>query len=178
MFKDIILTDKLSRKFWKHVDIRGENDCWEWTGAKYANGYGVISGFVASRIAMVIATGKQIPHGQLVCHYCDNPSCVNPSHLFIGSYTDNTCDMYNKNRHPRKGVSINPIDKSFRLNLETVAHLSIIATHLGISKSETVRYLIGQEYDRITHPRQLTDVDEHPVYQSEPTVELEVERRR
>lgn len=78
-----------------------ENGCHLWTGTKNAKGYGHfgIGAEVhrAHRIAYVIGHGVR-PERELVCHACDNPSCVNPDHLWLGSPKDNVRDMILKGR--------------------------------------------------------------------------------
>src|SRR3990167_1938243 len=80
--------------------IRG-NDCWNWTAYRCAYGYGkiMVNGKKesANRIAYQLYVGT-IPSGMLVCHICDNPACVKPSHLFLGTNYDNMSDMKNKGR--------------------------------------------------------------------------------
>jgi hypothetical protein len=94
-------------KFWTRVVRRPNNECWEWIGSTY-QGYGVVQEALGSRghyknhkahrLSYMIAYGK-IPDGAFVCHHCDNPSCTNPSHLFIGTARDNNDDMISKGRH-------------------------------------------------------------------------------
>ena len=76
--------------------------CWLWTGSLYPSGYGrrrigTVTR-VASREAWRLYRGP-IPSGLCVCHRCDNPPCVNPDHLFLGTIKDNAYDMIAKGRH-------------------------------------------------------------------------------
>lgn len=79
-----------------------EGACWIWQGAKNKKGYGFTSlpggkKITAHRASYIVFRGE-IPTGMLVCHKCDNPSCVNPDHLFLGTAQDNTSDMIKKGR--------------------------------------------------------------------------------
>lgn len=96
-------------RFLSYFKQDGEN-CWNWTGALFAQGYGCIGisgGKVvkAHRFSYEHFIG-QIPEGKLVCHKCDNKKCINPGHLFLGSHHDNNLDCVRKGRHPliKKGV--------------------------------------------------------------------------
>jgi HNH endonuclease len=90
-------------RFWEKVDRSG--DCWVWTAGTAHFGYGQFhldgKPEKAHRISWILTYGP-IPEGLLVCHHCDNPPCVNPRHLFVGSHRDNALDKVAKGRDPRK----------------------------------------------------------------------------
>jgi len=90
------------RLFWQKVDRRGPDECWEWTGSRHGKGYGMVgvgSRIVdkAHRVSWRMHNGL-IPEGMHVLHHCDNPPCVNPAHLFIGTNDDNVRDKIAKGR--------------------------------------------------------------------------------
>jgi hypothetical protein len=103
----------LSQFFWRRVTIPNASDgnCWHWYGRKDQNGYGVIQlganepRITASRASWILHFGPIESNKIFVCHTCDNPSCVNPNHLFLGSQKDNLQDASKKGRlnNPNKG---------------------------------------------------------------------------
>lgn len=96
----------VGERFWEKVDKHGPDECWNWTAALQGNGYGYfrlskdVSNIVAHRYSYMEVYGS-IPDGMLVCHTCDNPKCVNPKHLFLGTHSDNAKDREKKGRGNR-----------------------------------------------------------------------------
>ncbi len=87
--------------FWTRVNKRGPNECWEWQNKSLVGkGYGSVrvnkKGWRAHVFSWFIHNGPT--NGLCVCHKCDNPRCVNPAHLFLGTVLDNTRDMIAKGR--------------------------------------------------------------------------------
>ncbi len=111
------LLDYLTAAGWdrvkKFADARTDRsgDCWTWTGSLDRKGYGraCIDGrfVLAHRVAWVLRHRRE-PGSMLVCHTCDNPRCVNPDHLWLGTNDDNQRDKRAKRRNrcgDRKGIN-------------------------------------------------------------------------
>ena len=90
-------------RFWSRVDKSGE--CWVWTAGRMSTGYGYFNFAKERRGAHRAAwefTYGPIPDGLHVCHHCDNPPCVRPDHLFVGTRKDNMRDMLAKGRESQR----------------------------------------------------------------------------
>lgn len=96
------LSPTFVRRFWEKVTIT--DGCWIWTAATHEWGYGVMQrgragrGVIKAHIASWIIHFGHIPIGMNVLHHCDNPPCIRPQHLFLGTISDNTQDMISKGR--------------------------------------------------------------------------------
>jgi hypothetical protein len=104
----ISLTNKQIKRFYNNIKIDEQTGCHIYVGCKDKNKYGVIKIYGkiirAHRIAWFLYYGDII-NNMLVLHKCDNPSCVNPEHLFLGTQNDNIQDMVIKNRHVKGEIN-------------------------------------------------------------------------
>jgi len=137
------ITPSIVARFWKHVDRRGPDECWPWTGHCGRDGYGRFSPHtwndpsfprltLASRMAHGVSTNED---PECVCHHCDNPPCCNPAHLFGGTQLDNQRDKAAKGRgrKPKEGTRTwkirNGIPTNTRRVLDDAARRDIAACY-------------------------------------------------
>lgn len=163
-------------RFWSKVDKRGPDECWPWTAGKLHFGHGAFTvkrrPIAAHRMSWMITNGP-IPDGMCVLHHCDNPSCCNPSHLFIGTKTDNNKDRDSKNRQAqglrsgrytkphRNAVGVrNGRAKLSEHHIEEIKELrsggftlSAIASNYGLGTSQVWRIVRGQSWKCLNGPR-------------------------
>lgn len=130
--------------FWSKVNkgVRF-NDCWEWTASKNRKGYGQFGiqhrCRLAHRVAYALTHGD--PGDKCVLHRCDNPACVNPSHLFLGTKADNNADMRAKGRYARgetNGQSKLTRDQAFQIRWAGGKQHEIAARY-GVTQSTVSR---------------------------------------
>ena len=143
-------------QFWLKVK-RGDG-CWEWQGTRFPEGYGVFSRMGAHRIAWILTNGA-IRDGLCVLHRCDNPPCVNPAHLFLGTKQDNKRDCMEKgrarlpdNRGERCAnakLSTSDIIEIRRLYRETQIKHRELALRYHIHQSHVSRIITGVRWAHI-----------------------------
>jgi hypothetical protein len=101
------ITDKDILRFFKKVEKLDANSCWNWLAGKWPRGYGHFSfcgkSVRANRFSYILHNKDIEPDSLYVCHTCDNPSCVNPGHLFLTDSPGNTKDKCEKGRQA-KGI--------------------------------------------------------------------------
>lgn len=136
------------------VKVKRATGCWEWQGARRGTqggrlGYGQAihegKAWGAHRLAWHLTQGD-IPPGMCVCHMCDNPICINPAHLFLGTMADNMRDKRNKGR----GIGDLSPDKVHAIR-EAAAHMnkSALAKHFKTHRKTVQRILNGTGYRHV-----------------------------
>ena len=149
--------------------------CLVWTGTKITNGYGVVGlgvkrndgsrshkTILAHRAAWIIRHGS-IPDGMLICHHCDNPPCVKPSHLFVGTAKDNMQDMIRKGRqnYTYTQGEAHPLSKLTRDQARAIfvdpRNDRIIGEEYGVSK-----YLVYSIQNRVCWKHATGDLEAQP----------------
>lgn len=134
-----------------------DNRCWLWRGGMKRNGYGYIRWnqrtTYAHRAVWEMVNGP-IPPDQYVCHHCDTPACVNPSHLFLGTAADNVADMVKKGRTAKgerhsqsklTGTQVGEIRALARAGIEQKA----IAAQFGLRRQTVSRIVRGLRWPHI-----------------------------
>jgi hypothetical protein len=144
-------------RFLNKVNTANPWNCWEWNGAKTRFGYGMISfkkrAHLAHRISWSLVNGE-IPFGMCVLHVCDNPSCVNPHHLFLGTQEDNVKDRDQKRRRLPPIGTFNGRAKLTEQNivgiLEDSRYQKVIAKDYGVGQSQIGRIKRGEAWKGVT----------------------------
>lgn len=125
------LTRTPEERFWEKVNVGGEDECWEWTAHCNHAGYGtfgvasdgVRESWLAHRFSYQVHFGE-FDKTLCVCHHCDNPPCVNPKHLFLGTRIDNNLDKDRKGRNTKgRAFVFNETHPATKLSVEDVKEI-------------------------------------------------------
>jgi hypothetical protein len=138
------------QRFNARHERRGPDECWPWTDSGDKDGYGLLwvgkANVRAHRFSWELANGKPVPEGLWVLHHCDNPPCVNPAHLYIGSAADN-----NRDRIVRGRFRANPDPWACRrrLTAEQVQEIRNFGNpHYGARAELARRYGVSHQHIR------------------------------
>lgn len=152
------ITEPIETRFWWYVDIKSENECWNWTYTKNVAGYGIIRPFSGSPMRLAHRIVWKLTHGKLakdicVLHKCDNRLCCNPKHLFLGTRADNVYDMIKKKRHIPPTHEFGEASANHKLTQEIVDNIRFyvrngmkqkdVAIKFGLSKAHICRLVHG-----------------------------------
>ena len=146
------LTDDNLARFWDKVDVQGSDKCWEWIAGGDKNGYGFFYldgiSYRANRISYTLV--NEDPGKLCVCHECDNPACVNPTHLWIGTQQDNVDDCTQKGRRANLcGEEISTAKltkKQVKEILGSTESQQILADRFGIAYQTVSKSQLGDRW--------------------------------
>ena len=142
---------QLRDRFWDRVDVRSDDECWEWQGARDKAGYGwtTVDGktMQTHRRALELVNGS-IPRGKLALHHCDNPPCVNPNHLYAGSSRANARDRDKRNRNGRARLNRVSV-RRIRAAVEGGQTHQKAADAFGVSRATITRIVNRQSWRHV-----------------------------
>lgn len=144
----------IMKRFEDNISVNSDG-CHIWTACRNRGGYGQLTArgkqWAAHRYAWTQANGP-IPEGLHVLHHCDNPSCVNPSHLFIGTVADNIRDRQLKGRHRsgeghgRAKLTVADVQKIRAMDLCHGKVISSVAKEYGVSRGTIYKIVNGTNW--------------------------------
>lgn len=173
--------EKTLERFWSKIDQSEPDKCWEWTGTRNEKGYGTFTYLTdsgrftngkkirntlrAHRLVWLFKKGA-IPDRMFICHRCDNPSCCNPDHLFLGTAAENSADMMGKGRQSRG--SRRPKAKLSEADVAAIKRrladgergtASEVAREYGVSYSAIMEIKHGRNWVHVAPAKELAYAD-------------------
>lgn len=164
----------IDERFSEKYEINPVNGCWEWIGGTDADGYGLFqikskTTVRANRFALERKLGRPLDDGELACHDCDNPSCVNPDHIWAGNTSENQIDSTKKGRHrsvrltPKhvheirqlwaNGARVSELSRRFGMDVSSISGIIHRKKWRHLPESDETRsaYLRAKSEKRIPH---------------------------
>lgn len=150
----------LAERFWPRISVRGASECWPILGYRTKFGYaqiwseGTKKRLYMHRVAWELHFGP-IPEDMCVCHSCDNASCCNPAHLFLGTIADNNRDMREKGRNPHgethpcaklTAARVLQARQRFAAGERGTARM---AAEFGVSQASLARAIVGDTWTKV-----------------------------
>ena len=155
-------------QFWSKVAVKSKDQCWEWLGARYHGKYGYFKGRVrhpetdqpiglAAHRYSYLLHNKEMPFDLFVCHHCDNPGCVNPHHLYLGSCQRNTQDACDRglighvkgSRHGRSKLNEQQVEQIYIQFYVYQESKKDIAKKMGVSYCIVDNILTGYRWKHL-----------------------------
>jgi hypothetical protein len=149
-----------TERFNKSIFIPNKkDDCWIWISSKQPDGYGRF--YFDNRLIQASRISYWLRHGdldqqKLICHHCDNPCCVNPDHLFLGTYKDNNDDMTKKNRAVYvfgQDVGNSKLKSEDIIKIISLVNSGIsrnkVALIFGVSRTQVQRIVLGKNWNSV-----------------------------
>lgn len=137
----------LEDRLWEKTQ-RAENGCLIWIGTKQTEGYGLIriNGrlHATHRVAWELTHGEKIPQGKIICHTCDNPSCIEPTHLYSGNDASNAADRESRGRVVKR-LSEQKV-RYIRAAVAAGRSTHSVAKELGIAQTTAYNITNGRSY--------------------------------
>ena len=141
----------LEERFYAFCDI--SNGCWVWTGAKDKDGYGLIrvagKNLRAHRLSAEMHKQSPVPKGVHVCHSCDNPSCVNPDHLWFGDNSKNQVDCVRKGRRRNQKMLLEDVVYAKRAYFNGELTQAALCAEFGVSAGYMSSIMTGRKWSHV-----------------------------
>lgn len=142
-------------RFWSRVGGPREDEtaCWPWTGSAHQGGYGYVSirgkHFMASHLSWMLHHVRAVPPGRQVLHACDNPPCVNPAHLSVGTILENMDDMVRRGRSTlgRKRTAPSFGRQGEGNGRAKLTADDVLAIRAAAARSRVNKEALGRQYD-------------------------------
>jgi hypothetical protein len=161
----IVMSGTDAARFWARVDVRGDNECWNWQGPTRCGGYGQMSprvgdNYLTHRVAYALTHPEvELTPKDVVRHSCiDNRRCCNPAHLRLGTQADNINDKVEQDRQAR-GERIGISKLTAAMVVEIVTRYAEggtssvqLAREYGVSKPTVLRILDGRTWKHVPRP--------------------------